>query len=254
MSEKKDTDNIRFSQVLAGALAAITAAVLGSTMGVAGTVIGAGLASAVTTVGGALYMRSIQRTKQSVRTVRDMVVARAGGTTVTLVEERAERQDTDTADEKESTAAELAEGTGLETRTEIVEPAEPPARKLRWPALIAASVLAFLVGMMVITGVEWIRGEPLSGGNGTTVGDIVRQGSSGEDDGDDKAPPATTKTTPQETTSTVTVTEAPPTGEDEEQAPPSTGVSEPDTSAPETTGNEPTGSVTVPAPETGQSG
>jgi hypothetical protein len=263
MSEKKSTDNIRFSQVLAGALAAITAAVLGSTMGVAGTVIGAGLASAVTTVGGALYMRSIQRTKQSVRTVRDMVVARAGGTSVTLVEEHTEKapvSDTDTetdtekaTDEADGAATGLAEGTGLETHTEITEgePAPPESRKLRWPALIAASVLAFLVGMLVITGVEAIRGAPLSGGNGTTVGDIVRQDSSG-DDGDDNAPPATTRTTPDPTTSTVTDT--PPTSDEEEEpATPSSGVSEPETTAPDTTtDNAPTGSV--PVPETGQSG
>jgi hypothetical protein len=263
MSEKKNTDNVRFSQVLAGALAAITAAVLGSTMGVAGTVIGAGLASAVTTVGGALYMRSIQRTKDSVRTVRDMVVARAGGTSVTLVEERLEKdpakeadKDTDKAADEaaEGDAARLAEGTGLETRTEIVEgePAPPDRGKLRWPALIAASVLAFLVGMMVITGVEAIRGEPLSGGNGTTIGDIVRQGAS-SDDGDDDAPPATTRTTPDPTTSTVTVTDAPPTSDEEEPATPSSGVSEPESTTPDTTtDNAPTGSV--PVPQTGQSG
>ncbi len=254
MSEEKHTDSIRFSQVMAGALAAITAAVLGSTMGVAGTVAGAGVASIVTTVGGALYMRSIQRTKQSVRTVRDLVVARAGGTSVTLVEERpASGQDTgEAAEDEPSAVAEVAEGAGLETRTEVVEP-EPARRKLRWPALVAAGVLAFALGMMVVTGVELIRGERMSGGAGTSVGGIVRQ-DSGNDDRRDQAPPATTRpATPDPSRPTVTVTQAPRTSGNEEPPAPSSGASEPQTTAPDTTtGNPPTGSATVPG--TGQAG
>jgi Na+-driven multidrug efflux pump len=75
MSEKQETDNVRISQVLAGALAAVTAALLGSTMGVAGTVVGAALASVVSTVGGALYLRSIKRPARrwwSSRTIRPL--------------------------------------------------------------------------------------------------------------------------------------------------------------------------------------
>jgi hypothetical protein len=273
MEEKPETQSVRMSQVMAGAMAAVTAAVLGSTMGFAGTVAGAGLASVVTTVGGALYLRSIQRTKQGVATVRDMVVARAGATSVTLAEERP-------ATEAEAAAAGLAapgepgentddpataepawraggddSGDDSGERAEIVPPAAPARRKLRWPALIAASVLAFVLGMMVITGVEWLRGEPLSGGDGTTIGRIVREDSSGgTDDKDDKAPPATTtSTTTEQDNPTVTVTETPPTSGNEEPAPASSGASEPETTGPETTtDNAPTGSVEV--PPTGQSG
>ncbi|MGH3759147.1 hypothetical protein [Actinophytocola sp.] len=257
MSEKSDTDSIRFTQVLAGAMAAVTAAVLGSTMGVAGTVVGAGLASVITTVGGALYLRSIQRTKQSVRTVRNLVVTRAGPTRVTLVEEKAEPEPEAPA------AAGAAPDHEAETLTENEEEAgedesdQPPARRrLRWPALIAASVLAFVVGMLVVTGVEWVRGEPLSGGNGTTVGGIVRQQ---PDEGGvrDDAPAPTRESTTPPATETVTVT-PPPAGEGEEPTDPPSEPgepSEPGTSPPSTTtGAEPTGSVPVPVPPTGQSG
>lgn len=259
MSEKTDTNSIRISQVMAGALAAVTAAVLGSTMGFAGTVAGAGLASVVTTVGGAVYLRSIQRTKEGVATVRDMVVARAGGTSVTLVEERPADTDADTA--TQGAATDLAAGTELETRTEVVEQpekagAQPPARrKLRWPALIAASVLAFVLGMLVIFGVELVRGEPLSGGgSGTTLGRMVRTDSDGGG-GRDQAPPASTDpSAPQPSTSTVTVTDTPaPTSEDAEPPAPAEGSGQPEPSAPQTTtGAEPTGDV--PVPPTGQSG
>lgn len=273
MSEKKDTESIRISQVLAGALAAITAAVLGSTMGFAGTVVGAGLASVITTVGGAIYLRSIQRTKERVVTVRDKVVARAGASSVTLVEERPADEGADPDAGVQGAAAGLAEGTGLETRTEVVGAGEgpdtrpgtqagtravatPPVRRvLRWPALIGASVLAFAIGMLVIFGVEVVRGEPLSGGgSGTTLGRIVRVDDGGGDR--EQAPPATTTpTAPQTSAPTVTVTETvPPTGADAGQPPPpEESPDEPEPSAPATTtGGEPTGGVSV--PPTGQSG
>jgi hypothetical protein len=211
MSDTTETQSIRFSQVLAGAMAAVTAAVLGSTMGFAGTVVGAGLASIVTTLGGALYLRSIQRTKQGVQTVRDKVVARAGGTSVTLVEEAPEAP---------------AEG----------EDDQPPARrKLRWPAVVVGSVLAFVLGMMAVTGVEWLRGEPLSGGEGTTVGRIVRSGQGGgEDPG--KAPPATREsTTPGSGQPPVTVTETPSTSGNERPQDPPSESGQPATTAPDTT-------------------
>jgi hypothetical protein len=207
MSDKTDTDSIRFSQVLAGALAAVTAAVLGSTMGVAGTVVGAGLASIVTTVGGALYLRSIQRTKQGVRSVRNKVVTRAGGTTVTLVDEEPEDQ----PDEQPQTG-----------------------HRLRWPAVVVGSVLAFVLGMMAVTGVEWLRGESLSGGEGTTVGGIVRSGPGGGDD-HDKAPPATREsTTPNTGPSTVTVTQTPLTSGNEEPTDPPNESGQPTTTTPDT--------------------
>jgi hypothetical protein len=246
MEDKPHTDSIRFSQVLAGALAAITAAVLGSTMGVAGTVVGAGLASMVTTVGGALYLRSIQRTKQGVQSVRNLVVARAGTTSVTIV---------DTEPESESTqppeSAEPGETNEIGPDDDGEQP--PARRKLRWPALIAAGVLAFALGMMVVTGVEWLRGEPLSGGEGTTVGGIVRSQPDGGGDRDD-APPATREsTTPSTGPATVTVTQAPPTSGDGDPVDPPSESGTPSTTAPDTTTDGvPTGSVS--APQSGQPG
>lgn len=245
MSEKRETDSIRFSQVLAGALAAVTAAVLGSTMGVAGTVIGAGLASAVTTVGGALYMRSIQRTKQGVRTVRDKVVARAGSTSVTLVEE--ERPAEAEAEAGVDAEADAGVDPDAEVAAEEGDEQPPAGRRMRWPALIAASVLAFMLGMIVVTGVEALRGEQLSGGTGTSIGGIVRSQSDGDDDRDN-APPATREsTTPNTGTAPATVTSTPPTGENEAPADPPSESTTPDTTAPDTTTDAPpTGSESVP--------
>ncbi len=52
------------AQVTGGALAAVTAAVLGGQLGVAGTVGGAALTSVVITVGGAVYQRSLETTRK----------------------------------------------------------------------------------------------------------------------------------------------------------------------------------------------
>jgi hypothetical protein len=125
-------------QVIAGALAAITAAMLGSKLGVAGTVLGAGIASVVSTVGAALYLHSLRRTTEGIR-------ARVGG-------------------EPEESP---------EPSSEPDEP-ERPTRRPGWPALAAGGVLAFVLGMVAITGLEWVRGEQLSGGPGTTIGGIAR--------------------------------------------------------------------------------
>lgn len=63
-SETSKKLDVSPAQVVGGALASVTAAGLGSTLGVAGTVLGAGLTSVVITVGGALYQRSLERTKE----------------------------------------------------------------------------------------------------------------------------------------------------------------------------------------------
>ena len=258
MSQKQETDSIRISQVMAGALAAVTAAVLGSTMGFAGTVIGAGLASVVSTVGGALYLRSIQRTRQSVESVRNLVVARAGATRVTLVDEEPAAPPASSVPDPSSVpdvpdAPDVPDGSEPSDTAPAGEEQPPPARRLRWPALIAASVLAFVLGMLVITGVEWVRGAPLSGGAGTTVGGIVRTHPGGGG-GNTPAPPSQESTTPSTGPSTVTVTPTPaPTSDDQQKPGPPTGSSAPSTTeSTTTTGGTPSGSV--PAPPSGGAG
>ncbi|WP_199441114.1 hypothetical protein [Umezawaea beigongshangensis] len=146
-------------QVAAGALAAVTAAVLGARLNVAGTVAGAAVASVVSTIGSALYQRSLERTTESVRKVgsRAWVIRPARGETPVGA---------DTASPGERVHA-------IET---------PPARatRPRWHLAAAASVLVFVIGMLAVTGIEWARGESLSGdGSATTIGAITEGGGSG---------------------------------------------------------------------------
>ncbi len=60
---------LSLTQVIASALAAITATVAASYFGVSGTVIGAALASVVTVIGNAVYSHSIRRTRERVLAV-----------------------------------------------------------------------------------------------------------------------------------------------------------------------------------------
>ncbi|MEP7021561.1 MAG: hypothetical protein ABI808_12975 [Pseudonocardiales bacterium] len=57
------------TQLIASALAAVTATIAASYLGVSGTVIGAAIASVVTVTGNAVYGHSLHRTSERVRTV-----------------------------------------------------------------------------------------------------------------------------------------------------------------------------------------
>lgn len=223
MSDKDNTDRVRISQVLAGALAAVTAALIGSTMGVAGTVVGAGVASIISTVGGALYLRSIERTRVGVRTVRAKVVGKSGGTTVLVADQE--------PDEEPPAAGEDVEAaTGQDDRP----PAEPG--KLRWPMIVVATLAAFALGMLAVTGLEWVRGESLSGDNGTTFGNIVQPDrDSGTPRGKQPADPATSTTT--------TTEPAAPTAD---TAPPTSTTTGPASTTTESSGSETTTTTTTP--------
>ena len=64
--EKKE-GQLSALQLAAGALAAVSAAVVASFFGVAGTVIGAAVASVISTVGAAVYTESMRRTHAGLR-------------------------------------------------------------------------------------------------------------------------------------------------------------------------------------------
>jgi hypothetical protein len=191
-SDKEDTG---FTiQVAAGALAAVTAAVLGSTLGIAGTVLGAGIASVVSTVGASLYLRSIR---------------------------------------------------GVHARV-----AKTPRARRPVVVVLAASALAFVVGMLVITGVEWVRGAQLSGGGGTTIGSLVRPSQGPAER------PAENRVTiqPGETTESSTVTTSQTPAATTDQTTPSqpvTSTEPPSTPPPSTTT---TGSTTSQPPPASRAG
>jgi hypothetical protein len=260
MSDKEEKDRVRISQVLAGALAAVTAALIGSTMGVAGTVVGAGVASIVSTLGGALYLRSIERTTDSVRTVRAKVVGKSGGTTVLVADQDPGEEPPATGEEVEAATRDDGAGDdgakGDEAGGDEQADRPPVARrKLRWPMVVVGSLAAFALGMLAVTGLEWLRGESLSGGTGTTFGSIVEPHRDSEDQRERQAPdPTTSTTTPtapasdstpptSTTTGPTSTTTTPPSGSSTPETTPTTTTPPPVTT---TTEVEPPGGSVIP--------
>lgn len=228
---KRDID-IKPTQVIAAALAAVTAAFLGSRLGVAGTVTGAGIASIVSTVGSALYQHSLDRTSktlrskvESARTAEHRAVSASPETVTTGSAAEAPTRRLEPTDPNAKTEV---------MRKPTVGPPADRSRGLNWKVLLGATVAVFVVGMGVITGIELLSGGPISGGNeGTSIGGLF--GGSTERPSVPRHHDPTTSSAPT-TTGTPTPTTAP-------QAPP-TGTSTP----PTTTTAPPT--TTTPSPTT----
>ncbi|OQO92760.1 hypothetical protein B1813_11445 [Saccharomonospora piscinae] len=165
------------AQVTAAALAAVTAAFLGSTLGVYGTVLGAGLISVVTTVGSEFFMRSLERTRAAARVLPGVRRRGPHG------EQGAEASDPHrTVYLPAPTRQQWAEHNAAVERTRVLSStgreADAKERSQWWrrrgPVVAATSALAFVIGMLAVTGYEGVTGKALSGGGDTTVSSIVR--------------------------------------------------------------------------------
>jgi hypothetical protein len=158
--------DLNVTQVAAAALAAVTAAVLGSGLGAAGTVIGAAGASVITTVGTALYKASLERSRDRVRSL-------------------ARRPRPWPASHERSREADpahpMAAHSPLDDEQLIGSGLPPQDRSrwfatLRWGAVVVGALGAFVLAMMVITGFEWANGQTVGGnGKGTTIGQVVTE-------------------------------------------------------------------------------
>jgi hypothetical protein len=197
-TEVEEKPGVNWIQVVAGALAAVSSAVLLSTLGVAGTVIGAALGSVIASVASAWYSRGIDASRQQVAAqaaalkrvaaarskIDDAVSARNRGETgadTGLMQADLALGEAEQALEE---ASHLAEGEAAEPDgDEVVEPVphDPlfgaeAGRKLPWKriALIAAGL--FVVVMVAITIFELTTGRAVSsftGGSDKNTGSTV---------------------------------------------------------------------------------
>ncbi|HZC71863.1 MAG TPA: hypothetical protein VE442_14320 [Jatrophihabitans sp.] len=177
------------TQLLASALAAVTAAIAASYLGVAGTVIGAALASVVSAVGTAVYGHSLHRTRARVRTA---VTGRP-------------------ADQAFLPEARSAADSASRTQENVIDTGR---RRGRWPAIAMGTVAVFAIALAVVTGIELAVGRPVSAvvrgdaGSGTSF-----FGGSKHAGGGDPAPAAPTVTqtvTPSVVVTTPTITRTAP--------------------------------------------
>ncbi len=154
------------THISAAALAAVTAAVLGSMLGAAGTLIGAAGASVITTVGTAVYESSLRRSRERVRSFAH----RTPPSPRSCEGSRTER----------SRPAVVNAPLGDEQLTDSIDRGPQSSDRsrwfatLRWGAVVVGALGAFFVALIFITGFEWVSGETVGGnGQGTTIGQVI---------------------------------------------------------------------------------
>lgn len=158
---KKRAIDLSPAQVLGGALAAMTAAAIGSRLGAAGTIIGAAAASVVAAVASAVYTASLRHTHARVRTVWS---GRWNSGTPGAVEVISDHADTTAATARPQHTARQRQA-----------PLSAADARRRWKRPIVGALLAFGIAAAVLTGFELISGHALSGGEGTTVTQVSNQ-------------------------------------------------------------------------------
>jgi hypothetical protein len=174
--------HISLSQMLASSAAAVSAAVLCSLFGVAGTIIGTAVASLLATIGTAVYVHSLRRTKVRLRRLHQ-----AGAASPPIAE--------------------------------VIKTARQQGRhmfdQISWRAVAAGAAGIFVLTIAIVTAIEVRAGKPLSalfgvshsGNRTTTIGSDF--GFGGHRRHRPRAQPTPTTTTTPAPTATVTVTPTP---------------------------------------------
>jgi hypothetical protein len=210
---------IDIPKTIAGALAAVCAAVIGSFLGVAGTLIGAAVASVIGSVGTEIYQRSLHKGAKKLQTLAAPAFVRAPAAIGTPAVAAASKEDSPS-----HTVPDRSQ------------------RQIRWGrvAMIAGALFVLAMGTLTIT--ELVLGKSVAStvGNGTgaktTFGGLLNPGSSASKPTptpsptpsapavEDPAEPTTPATTEAPTTTTTTTepdqpTTAPTTASPEQTAP-----------------------------------
>jgi hypothetical protein len=160
------------TQIVGGALAAMTAAALGSQLSVAGTIVGAALASIIAAVAGSLYTASLRHTSDKVKTVfwtgEPNEVEEP--TVMEILEDR--------------------EGHVAGQRSHLVAPESADSssdrRKLNWKRVLVAALAAFGIAAVSLTAFELVTGNALSGEEGTTIQQVRESNAGTESDSKNK--------------------------------------------------------------------
>lgn len=192
---------VNWVQVTAGALAAVSSAVLLSTLGVAGTLIGAAVGSVTASLASAFYSRGIETSRQQVASqtgalrrvgsARSRVdselsaIDRGEGSETSLhratreldeAESDLERASSHSGDEtpQDGTAQDVPPAEGAHVAPDSDEPQEDAAaadrpetgiaawRKLPWKRVAVVAVTVFVVAMVAITAFEMATGRAVS--------------------------------------------------------------------------------------------
>lgn len=178
---------IDWLKTIAGALAAVSSAVLLSTLGAAGTIIGAALGSVVVTVGGALYGQGLARSRARLAQAPIAVRRRPG-----IARAEATTANRHQADDPAAALADEPHGPGRRERFAM----------LPWKRIWLGAAGLFAGTVLAITAFEVAAGSTLSsmtggsgGGGGTTITHLGG-GSGGGTSPDDGQTPSDGTTSP----------------------------------------------------------
>lgn len=216
----------QLTKLVAGTLAAVSAAAIGSFLGVAGTLIGAAVASVVGSLGTEIYQRSLNRGANKLQTLAPAFVKAPAAVGTPAVA---------AATEEDDPAHTVAPDEVTEKRAE-----EQPRPKLRWKPIVVGAVAVFIIAMGAIFAVEAFAGRSL---NSITTGTDSGRSTIGVPVGDnDRSPsPAVTPS------GTPSPSGTPDTSSSEAPVPPTDQPVEPTDTTGTTTGT-PTDAPTVTDP------
>jgi hypothetical protein len=220
-TEESTRTTLNVVQISAGALAAVSSAVVASFFGVAGTLVGAALASVISTICATLYSESLKKTNERLRAARQQL-ANARPTTPAPVAQQPRTQ---------------AIPTHLDPRR-----SPDPRRRPRGIRVAGYAAAVFGLAMGILTGVELIGQQPVSalvGGASssetTTIGSLTNASSSR-----DSTPTSPSTTTPAPSTAQDTAPTTAPDPADDGSSPSSSEASTSTTTRSPTTSAEPT--------------
>jgi hypothetical protein len=166
---------VEWTRVIGGALAAVSSAVLLSTLGAVGTIAGAALGSVIVSVSSSVYARGLSRSRRRMAQAQEAALRRVGVAQAEVL--RARRRDgagtteahLDRADEHLARARDRLEAADPEP-----EP-EPLRRRiagildqLPWRRVALVAAAGFVIAIAVVTGFELIAGRPVSSYTGGT--------------------------------------------------------------------------------------
>jgi hypothetical protein len=182
---------IDWPATFAGAGAAVTVAVLLSTLGAAGTLIGAALGSVIATVSTALYKQGIESSRRRVAEVQAAALQREAA--------RAHRH------VEASEVTQVTEAAGAEDDAAVDPVAAPGGRwaALPWKRLAMLAAVVFVLALVVISAIELIAGKSVStitggtdGKDRTSIGGVFGDGGSKGTDKQQQELPAEETPTP----------------------------------------------------------
>jgi hypothetical protein len=168
-------------QVAASALASVSAAVVASLFGVAGTVVGAGLVAIISTTGSAIYSSSMKRTSSQLRRARENLLTARAGEMGSATRSGRTASSTAVLDRPEPRRgrSRSADGTTEPSRWRRGWLTVGTRRGLKWPALVGAVALVFALAIGAITAFEALTDKPISsltghgGSSSTTIGSLT---------------------------------------------------------------------------------